>query len=62
MVPHMKQNEIVITRTDIVLRSIAGREFHIGKIHYAAIRKAITMSNRLNKANKHSIKQIKIDM
>lgn len=60
-VEQMQKNEIVITRSDVVLRGMDGREFTIGKNHYDIVRKAITMSKQLLKANKHKVIQVNLD-
>lgn len=57
----MQKNEIVITRNNIALRSMAGREFVVNKIHYDTIRKAISTSKQLFKSGKHKIIQVDLD-
>lgn len=57
----MQKNEIVITRSDIILRGMDGREFTIGKNHYDIVRKAISTSKQLFKSGKHKIVQVDLD-
>ena len=58
---NVQKNEIVITRSDVVLRGMDGREFTIGKNHYDVVRKAITTSKQLLRSNKHKVIQIDLD-
>ena len=60
-VRNVQRNEIVITRSDIILHGMNGSGFVIGRKHYETIRKAITISNRIKKANKHNVIQIDLD-
>lgn len=57
----MQKNEIVVTRSCLVLHGMNGSGFVIEKQHYEMIRKAITISKKILKSDKHNVVQISLN-
>ena len=57
----MNKNEIIITQSEITLKTINGVDFVIGKHYYDIVKKAIAKSKSLYKQDKHNVIQYDLD-